>query len=217
VDRDRFIAGRGLLRAILGRYLGLPPERLRFYYGPQGKPALDPDSEEDGIQFNVSHCHDFALFAVTRGRQVGIDLERIRPLPEAGQVAERFFSAQERSVFHALPESDRQLAFFRCWTRKEAFIKAEGQGLSLPLDGFDVSLAPGQPAKLLAVKRDPEEASRWSLYDLWPAPGFVAAVAAEGSGWCLRRWQWREDALRKSAILHGAGIETLRIEGYSFS
>ena len=143
-DRDRFIVARGLLRVILGRYLDAPPEQLQFCYGPRGKPALATRFGEDEIDFNLSHSHDLALFAITRNRRVGVDLECIRPIPKAGQLVGRFFSMQERAVFRALSPDKQLEAFFRCWTRKEAYIKANGQGFGLALDGFDVSMAPGE-------------------------------------------------------------------------
>ena len=189
-DRDRFIAARGLLRAILGRYLNSSPEQLQLCHGPRGKPALAAQSGGEGIHFNVSHSNDLALYAIARDRRVGIDVEYIRPIPEACQIVERFFSAREKAVFRAL-SSDKQVeAFFRCWTHKEAYIKAQGQGLTLTLDRFDVPVAPGGPASLLDMDGDPSEASHWSLYELLPAPGYAAALAAEGCGLRLSRWQW---------------------------
>jgi 4'-phosphopantetheinyl transferase len=216
LDRDRFTASRGLLRAILGRYLGMPPERLRFSYGPYGKPALVPDSGSDKIQFNVSHCCDSAFLAFARNRRVGVDLECIRSLPEASQLADRYFSAKERLAFHALPEGERLSAFFRCWTRKEAFVKARGEGLALPLDGFDVSLAPDEPAKLLAVREDAGEAARWSLRELPAPPGHLAALAVEGSDWHLCCYRWREVSTPKAAMACKAGARPAMVENLGF-
>ena len=179
-DRERFIAGRGWLRSILGRYLGADPARLEIRYGPRGKPELAGDCS---ISFNLAHSRDLGLLAVTEGRQVGIDLEAVRPMPDAGPIATRFFSASERSTWLALPEADRNEAFFRCWTRKEAFLKATGMGLSMPLDQFDVTLGPGAPARLIAVREQPEEAGRWVLREIDVGPGFIAALAVEGAGW----------------------------------
>lgn len=191
-DRTRFIICRGLLRTILGGYLGIEPSRLRFCYGPRGKPALAEISGGDTLRFNVSHSHGLALYAVTGGREIGIDLEHIRPIPEALQIAERFFSAHENAVLRTLPTSQKLEAFFNGWTRKEAYIKARGEGLTLPLDQFDVSLAPGEPAALLSTKGDLQEASRWSIQELTPASGYVAALAVEGHSWRLKCWQWPE-------------------------
>jgi len=189
-DRDHFIVARGVLRRILGRYLDTEPSRLRFCYSAYGKPALDTEFGGGALRFNVSHSHGVALYGVSRGREVGIDLERIRPDFADDRVAERFFSSREVAALRSLPQSMRRDAFFNCWTRKEAYIKARGEGLSLRLDQFDVSLAPGEPAALLDTQDDPQEACRWSLQELAPSPGYVAALAVEGHDWQLKCWQW---------------------------
>jgi 4'-phosphopantetheinyl transferase len=191
-DREHFIVARGVLRAILAGYLNRAPECLSFCYSSHGKPALAGESDEDAIRFSVSHSHGVALYAVTRGREVGIDIEHIRSDLEVEEVAERFFSRREVAMLQALSTEEQRQAFFRCWTRKEAYIKARGEGLSLPLDQFDVSLAPGEPAAVLGTQRDPSEASRWSLQELTPGPGYVAALAVEGHGWRLACWQWTD-------------------------
>lgn len=189
-DQEHFIVARGLLRAILGRYLNMQPGQLRFCYNPNGKPSLDRAYGGDVLRFNLSHSHGLALYAVTHGREIGIDLERIRPEVTEQQTAERFFSPQEVAVLNTLPANIRTEAFFNCWTRKEAYIKARGEGLSAPLDNFEVSLAPGEVAALLSFKGDPQETSRWSLQELYPGPGYVAAIAVEGSHRRLKCWQW---------------------------
>jgi 4'-phosphopantetheinyl transferase len=189
-DRDRFVVGRGLLRAILGRYLNERPEQLQFCYGPYGKPALVAQLERGGIHFNVSHSQDQVLYAIAPDRRVGIDLEYVRRIPEAGDIVERYFSSHERSVFRALAPDVQLGAFFRGWTCKEAFIKATGHGFRLAPDRFDVAIAPGEPARLLNVSTDLAEVCRWSLYELLPAPGYIGALAAEGQDWHLRRWLW---------------------------
>ena len=188
--RTRFIVGRGVLRTILAGYLGRAPERLCFSYGARGKPALAP-SEGTDLRFNVSHSDGCALFAVARGREVGVDVERLRPLPRAERIAERFFSLPERTALKGLPPEQRVEAFFTCWTRKEAYIKARGDGLGHPLDQFAVSLTPGEPVRLSAAgDGDEREIARWSLDGLPPAPGFVAALAALGGGWRLTSREW---------------------------
>ena len=189
-NREHFIVARGVLRALLGFYLNNAPECLSFRYSSHGKPALAWESGGDMIRFNLSHSHGVALYAVTRGREVGIDLEYIRSDLEVEQIAERFFSRREIATLRALPIDLRTDAFFLCWTRKEAYIKARGEGLSLPLDQFDVSLIPGEPAALLSTHRGSHEALRWSLQELTPAPGYVAALGVEGHGWGLACWQW---------------------------
>lgn len=192
-DRAHFIVARGLLRVILSRYLDIEPSQLRFCYSPCGKPSLVATSDQRTLCFNVSHSCGLALYAVTRGRKIGIDLERIRTDFACEQIAERFFSSREKAMLRALSAKKvKHKAFFNCWTRKEAYIKARGEGLSLPLDQFDVSLAPGEPATLLNTRGDPLEASRWSLQELFPGPGYVAALAVEGHGWRLACWEWPE-------------------------
>jgi 4'-phosphopantetheinyl transferase len=188
-DRDRahFIAGRGFLRAILGAYLDVAPRALVFDYSPHGKPRLATGA--GGLRFNLSHSHDLALCAVALDRELGVDVEYIQPRLEEG-IAERFFSRREVAALRSLPAEAQSAAFFACWTRKEAYVKAHGQGLSLRLDRFDVSLAPGEPAALLRTEDDPAEAMRWSLRELVPGPGYAGALAAEGQTWRLRCWQW---------------------------
>jgi len=191
-DRKHFIVARGLFRAILSRYFDMEPGQLRFRYSPYGKPALATTPGQDTLSFNVSHSHGLALYAITRGREIGVDLERISADLDCEQIAARFFSPRENAVLRALPTELKSKAYFNCWTRKEAYIKARGGGLSLPLDQFDVSLAPGEPAMLLNTSGDRQEATRWSLRALTPGPGYVAALAVEGHGWRFECWQWPE-------------------------
>ncbi len=149
------------------------------------------ESGEAPIRFNISHSRGVALYAVTCGREVGIDLEYMRSDLEVEQIAGRFFSRREIATLHALPAALRRYAFFLCWTRKEAYIKARGEGLSLALDQFDVSLIPGEPAALLGTRPDADEALRWSLLELTPGPPeYASALAVEGVGWSLALWQW---------------------------
>ena len=183
-DRRRFIAGRGLLRTILSRYLGAAPGQLQLCYGPRGKPALATPGGSR-LRFNLSHSHDLALLAVTRYREIGVDLEYVRPSAAGDQIAARYFSLKEQEQLQGLPAHEKLMGFWNCWTRKEAFIKACGDGLFRSLDQFDVSLAPGAPAQLLFVRGDPSATDRWSLHAL-PAPrGYVAAIAVEGRDWRL--------------------------------
>jgi len=184
-DRDRFVAARVALREILGRCIGLPAHEIVFEYGPYGKPALESPAGA-GVEFNVSHCEGLALIAVAAGRRVGVDLERIVSGASRQRIAERFFSPAEIAALRALPAASQDEAFFACWTRKEAYIKARGEGLSIPLDEFSVSLAPGEPAALLDCSFAEDEVRNWSLQSLAPAPGFVAALAVEGRDWRLR-------------------------------
>lgn len=185
-DRERFIVRRGVLRTILGYYLNVEPGRLQFCYGRNEKPALADTSGRGKVRFNLSHSAGGALYAFTRDREIGVDIEHIRDISEMEQIAERFFSAREHAVFHTLPESKKQEAFFNCWTRKEAFIKATGDGLSCPLDRFDVSLVPGEPARLLGIEGDSKAASRWSLQDLGYITDYAGAFAVEGTGFKMK-------------------------------
>lgn len=192
-DRSRFIVGRGILRFILSRYLEIAANKLQFCYSSRGKPELVETSGAYRLRFNVSHSQALVMYAVTRDRSIGIDVEYIRPMLEAEQIVKSFFSIYENSVFQHLPQDRKQLAFFNCWTRKEAFVKAIGDGLSLPLDRFDVSLTPGEPARLLGIKGSSACSTGWSLQDLTPAPGYVAALAVEGQSWNLSCWEWLEN------------------------
>jgi 4'-phosphopantetheinyl transferase len=187
-DRASFIVARAVLRTILAAYLKLHPAQLRFRYNAYGKPALD-DEASSGLRFNLAHSHGLALYAVTRNREIGIDVEYMRADFAGDEIAERFFSAVEAIMLRALPFEQRTQAFFNCWTRKEAYIKARGEGLSFPLNSFDVSLIPGEQRVTLNVHENPSETARWSLWSLTPEEGYVAAVAVEGHGWNLRYWQ----------------------------
>lgn len=187
--RRQFTVARGVLRTLLGRYLEVDPRRVEFRYGSHGKPELGGALAGSDLRFNVSHSGELALYAVSRGRELGVDIELVHPMDDGMEIAERFFSAAENVVFRSLAASAREEAFFNCWTRKEAYIKAVGEGLSFPLHAFDVSLAPGEPARLLGA-RDPEQAARWTLRELDPAPGYKAALVAEGDGWEVECWAW---------------------------
>jgi len=186
--RRRFIASRGILRDLLGRYLGIEPVGLRFVYNHHGKPALD-GALVQGLSFNVAHAGNVAFYGIASGRLIGIDVERLRTdLPL--NLAEHFFSERERQSLRSVPASLRTVAFFNCWTRKEAYIKARGLGLSLPLRDFDVTLKPGEPVALLEVRGDSAGSGVWSLRAL-PAPlGYVAALAVEGVDVRLRVREW---------------------------
>ncbi|QCO03511.1 4'-phosphopantetheinyl transferase family protein [Azospirillum argentinense] len=180
--RTRCALRRGLLRHLLGRATGRDPASLAFAYGPMGKPSLP-----GGPAFNLADCKDHVLIAIAPHETVelGVDVERLRRLPDAAGIAERFFAPEERDAFAALPDALRDEAFLNGWTRKEAFIKATGQGLSTPLDRFAVELTPGRPARLLSLDGALEAggATDWSLFDLRPAPGLIGALAVRGDGW----------------------------------
>ena len=180
--RRRFIVGRGVLRLLLGRYLDLRPEDVRFAYGPYGKPALDAAHHAATLRFNASHSHELAVYAFAQDHDVGIDVEYIKDDFATEEIAERFFSASEVQALRALRVEQRAAAFFRCWTRKEAYIKAIGSGLSHPLDQFDVTLAPNEPAALLRDHRDPDASAGWEMFNLDVAAGYVGALAVRTKG-----------------------------------
>jgi 4'-phosphopantetheinyl transferase len=189
-DRRRFAAARGILRALLGRYLGADPSALVFAYGHHGKPALAPPWP--GLRFNVSHSGSLALLAFAAEHEVGVDIEQERPVAEMDSIRRRCFSVQENAALEVLPEAERQRAFFRCWTRKEAFIKAIGEGLSHPLDAFDVTVAPGEPARLLRVQGDPGAGRSFHMEGLDPADGYAAALAVLGRPTRVACFHWEE-------------------------
>jgi 4'-phosphopantetheinyl transferase len=181
-DRRRFIVARARLRQLLGERLGVEPESVELTCGPYGKPSLAPRPGEPDLRFNLSHCGDVAAYAFTAGREVGIDIEAVRALPDADALAERFFSRRENEAYRALDERERPLGFFNCWTRKEAFVKAIGDGLHHRLDSFDVSLAPAQPARILHVGATEGRDCGWALRSFSPAPGLVGAIVHACSG-----------------------------------
>jgi len=189
----RWAMRRVVLRSILGRYLCVEPRAGRFQSGPREKPEVAM-LEEEHIQFNASHSDGFGLYAVARIRRVGVDIERMRPLPDFEAIARRMFSPDEQRVLGALPRAERPAAFFDGWTRKEAYIKAIGEGLAYPLERFSVSLSPHAPAKLEDVRDDPAEVERWSLAALAAAFGYAAALAIEGPLPRLLCARWQERA-----------------------
>jgi len=188
-DRQNFTATRACLRIILARYLGSEPAALKFRYAEKAKPSLDPSLNlsfgGNQVEFNVSHSGAMALLAFARSRALGVDIEQIRENFDPGAIARRFFSEHEQRQLDALAPPERFNGFFRCWTRKEAYIKAHGAGLSLPLDQFDVSLRPRDENALVATRPDAIEASLWSLRDVPAEEGYLAALCVRGHGWRL--------------------------------
>ena len=190
IDRQRFIVARGTLRSILSRYITIYPGHLRFHYNQQGKPFLAPEFSAYLLNFNLSHSGSMALYAITRNRKIGVDIERVRSDFEYEEIAQLFFSANEVAILCTIPTEKKLKAFYNCWTRKEAYIKAHGKGLSLPLDSFDVSFAPWEPSIALNTKDEPQESSHWTLLDLKPGLGYVGALAVKGIGCRLSYWDW---------------------------
>ncbi|OYD97792.1 4'-phosphopantetheinyl transferase [Nostoc sp. 'Peltigera membranacea cyanobiont' 210A] len=180
--RQRFTAGRGSLRTILGSYLGIQPLQVQFNYQQRGKPVLADTFADSGLAFNLSHSQGLGLCAVNCTRPIGVDLEYIRPMSDIEALAKRFFLPREYEMLRSLSPNQQQEVFFRYWTCKEAYLKATGDGLS-QLEQIEVSLTPTEPAKL-------EISEDWSLFELVPATNYVAAVAVENFGWNLKCWQY---------------------------
>jgi 4'-phosphopantetheinyl transferase len=180
--RQRFIAGRGIIRTILGRYLDVQPRQVQFNYQQRGKPILADTFADSGLAFNLSHSQGLGLCAVNCTRPIGVDLEYIRPMSDLEALAKRFFLPREYEMLRSLSPNQQQEVFFRYWTCKEAYLKATGDGLS-QLEQVEVSLTPTEPAKL-QISED------WSLFELVPANNYVAAVAVANLGWNLKCWQY---------------------------
>jgi 4'-phosphopantetheinyl transferase len=189
-DYEHFVVARGVLRNLLGGYLNKHPASIRFSYNQYGKPALADGRGDKRLCFNMSHSHELALYGFVRGREIGLDVEFMCEDSASLEVAKRFFAPQEVATLRALSQELQTTAFFNCWTRKEAYIKALGEGLSHPLNSFAVSFAPGEVAALLSTDNDPQEASRWSVVEIIPATGYAAALVVKRPTPTLRCWQW---------------------------
>jgi 4'-phosphopantetheinyl transferase len=187
-DRQRFVASRAWLRTILAGFLEIDARDLRFSYSKKDKPFVGPAHADSGITFNMSHSGGIALYAFARRREIGVDVEQIRSNFDIEPIARRFFSVLEQQQLAALPEESRVDAFFRCWTRKEAYIKAVGDGLSLPLSQFDVSLESWGTNALLATRPDSSQAGQWMLREVPAGAGYSAALCVRGQDWKLKHW-----------------------------
>lgn len=185
--RSSFVAARGLLRIILGRYLKIEPGHVRFRYGNRGKPAV---SDTGDISFNLSHSGDLVVYAVGEGQQLGVDVECIRAPEDMEQIAQRFFCSEEYRELLTVPAHLRAKAFFNCWTRKEAFVKALGDGLSYPLDRFQVTLHPTQPAAFVNIDGCTGGETPWSLHDVAPSDDYAAALVVESRTSNVRLWRF---------------------------
>lgn len=188
-DSRYFIAARGILRSLIGKYLEKNPAEISFQYNEFCKPGI---ANNKHLHFNISHSQNIALFAFTDKFNVGVDVEFVNPNIEVKDIASKFFSTNEIRKLLLLPEEQQTLGFFNCWTRKEAFIKAVGEGLSFPLDRFEVSLEPDEPAKLLATYWDPKAVSRWSIFSMSPGANFVGSLVIDGVIEKVKFWNWEK-------------------------
>ena len=190
--RNQFVQARAALRFILSHYLQVDPQTLEFSYGPKGKPALANQHADNSLRFNLSRREGLALIAVTRGREIGVDVELVSADLPVFEIAETTFSEAELSTLRHLPEDLHVAGFFNCWTRKEAYVKARGEGLSFPLKNFDVSLTPADPPRLLNVRDNVDEVNRWTLQEIPVGEDYVAALAVEGTNLNVtcRDWDW---------------------------
>jgi len=199
IDRHRFITARGCLRIILAQYVPSRPSEIRFSYGSHGKPsAANASARSAELKFNLAHSAGLALYAITRRCEIGVDLEQIRADFATDQIAEHFFSPNEVVRLRSLPISKQKEAFFNCWTRKEAFIKAKSTGLSQALDQFEVTVSPDESAALLGTKWDQAEAPRWLLKSIDLGSGFAAALAFEGRDRRISYWDFDNNMIRES-------------------
>ena len=189
-DRQKFVVARGVLRFILCRYLEIPPRQLRFGYSSYGKPALLDNCGQGSLRFNLSHSADLALYAISNKREVGIDVESLSSPVTPQEIARRFFSSRESGEICGLPPERQREAFFHCWTRKEAYVKARGEGLTFPLDQVEVPFAASESVSFLCEMRDRESASIWSLYNVTVDTGYAAALVVKGSRCRLRYWEY---------------------------
>lgn len=196
-DRRRWSCARAGLRAVLGRYLGAHPAALRFVYDAYGKPSLG-GGVADAPHFSLSHSADLAVVAVGRTPWLGVDIEWRRPCADALAIARRYFARSEYLALERLAPADRLRGFYACWTRKEAYLKAVGRGLSEPLDGFEVSVAPDEPPRLLAVDGSTAAAAPWRLYLVEPAPGYSGTLAVRADGRCRPLWRDHPESPRQA-------------------
>jgi 4'-phosphopantetheinyl transferase len=188
-DRINFIIAHGVLRTIIGRYfLSVEPSKLKFCYGVRGKPYLSEKFANGELSFNQADSNGMVLYAFAKNREVGIDIEYMRPIADAQQIVDGSFSEYERIAYNSLPEGEKHGAFYKCWTRKEAFIKAIGEGLYFLLDRFDVSISPDRPAKIISINGKSNDASSWALFDIEVKQDFAAAFSCEGLCEEIKYW-----------------------------
>lgn len=203
-DRENFIASRGILRVLLGKYLNVQPDGINLHFNKYGKPFLK--NCEGSLNFNVSHSNGKILLAFARNHEIGIDIEYIRPDFADLEIARHYFSASEILALSRLPEASRKYGFFSCWTRKEAYIKAKGRGLSIPLDSFDVSVCPDEAPELFSVKNNTGEIRKWKIFSLHAGNDYCASLAVKGNPASIKHFEWKEDLLNPSSELWAAVI-----------
>jgi 4'-phosphopantetheinyl transferase len=196
--RHRYVAGRGILRSLLGSFLGRSPGSLQFQYGEHEKPFLVGDAAETGLQFNVSHSHDLGLFAFSLGRDIGVDVEWMRANLEPEEIASRFFSPTESARLKSLADAQQRQYFFALWTCKEAFVKAHGGGITFGLSRFDVQLEPGAMSAAIVGNEGGVLLSPWFAHRLEPGPGFAGALVVEERDPALSLWEWSAACLAES-------------------
>ena len=188
-DKDHFIVAHGVLRIILSYYLGVRASDVRFCCEPMGKPELERMFQPE-IRFNLSHSHGLCLYAIAREHRVGIDLELVRPLPDMNQIIQSFFSPQENAAFLAMPPARRQEMFFKCWTRKEAYLKGTGEGLCGTLDRVEVLEDPTETGVVVSAVEKMSEKVEWQLQTLRPVEGYIGGLAVEGKDLRSMSWQY---------------------------
>ena len=193
-DKNRYIAARGILRQILSKYLQISAQSIEFKYGDRGKPELVTNNDRSW-QFNLSHSHEYALYGITQGRAIGIDLEYLREMEDATKIAQRFFSPQEYQLLASFAPAQQPVIFFTLWTAKEAYLKALGTGLAGALANFDIALNSKQQAYLQAIQGSRQTASKWSMYSCIPADNYIAAIAIDSPlAWDrVNYWSWHND------------------------
>ena len=195
-DRRCYVTARGILRTLLGHYTQTLPEEIQFQYSEKGKPSIDPalnnnkETKNASLEFNISHSANMILAAFAYNRIIGVDVEYMRPSVDCDGIVTSFFSPKEVATYRSLPDDIRRLAFFECWTRKEACLKAWGSGLAYPLAKFDVTLAPNERPELLYVEDEPNEPGRWSMHRLACEDEYAGTVLIEKDDWSLNCWEW---------------------------
>lgn len=213
-DSRRFAAGRGMLRAILGHYLGQMPAQIRFDYSERGKPSLSSSGKSEQLHFNLAHSDELAVVAVSKISGIGVDVEKLRPIKDFAEIAERFFSGRENKALKSAPEHERELCFFNLWTRKEAWLKATGDGIGELLNQVEVSFNPGEPARLLRLFNSATGAKKWSLQELHPAPGYVGALAVRATDFQVHCWRWPEEKILTQSAAALTTLPFLRLTSH---